>query len=70
VEVIVADRIEIELVFTPEGEVRLETRGLKGKTCLTETEALEKALGTVTDRQKTSEYYQQPVTTKGTTRQG
>jgi hypothetical protein len=68
--VIVADKIEIELVFTPQGEVRLETRGLKGKTCLTETEALEKALGTVKDRIRTSEYYQQPATTKGTTRQG
>jgi hypothetical protein len=68
--VIVADKIEIELVFTPEGEVRLETRGLKGKTCLAETEALEKALGAVKERTRTSEYYQQPATTKGTTRQG
>jgi hypothetical protein len=66
----VADKIEIEIVFSPEGEVRLETRGLKGKTCLEETAALEKALGTVTGRTKTSEYYQQPATTKGTTRQG
>jgi hypothetical protein len=66
----VADRIEIELVFTPDGQVRLETRGLKGKTCLTETEALEKAIGTVESRTRTSEYYQQPATTKGTTRQG
>jgi hypothetical protein len=65
----VADRIEIELLFTPDGEVRLQTRGLKGKDCLTETEALEKALGTVTERQKTSEFYQQPAATKGTTRQ-
>jgi hypothetical protein len=68
--VTVADKIEIELLFTPEGEVRVETRGLKGKTCLTETESLEKALGTVKDRTRTSEYYQQPATTKGTTRQG
>jgi hypothetical protein len=66
----VADRIEIELVFTPDGHVRLETRGLKGKTCLTETEALEKAIGTVESRTRTSEFYQQPATTKGTTRQG
>jgi hypothetical protein len=65
----VAEKIEIELVFTPEGEVRLETRGLKGKTCITETRSLEQALGTVKERAKTSEYYQQPVTAKGTTRQ-
>jgi hypothetical protein len=66
----VADRIEIELVFTPDGQVRLETRGLKGKTCLTETEALEKAIGTLASRTRTSEFYQQPATAKGKTRQG
>jgi hypothetical protein len=66
----VAEKIEIELVFTPEGEVRLETRGLKGKTCVTETESLERALGTVKERTRTSEYYQQPAEAKGTTRQG
>jgi len=66
----VADKIEIELLFTPDGEVRLKTRGLKGKTCMDETEALERAVGTVKDREKTSEYYQQPAAVKGTTRQG
>ena len=65
-----ADKTEIELLFTPEGEVRVVTHGLKGKTCLTETEALEKAIGTVKTREKTSEYYQQATTVKGTTRQG
>jgi hypothetical protein len=66
----VADKIEIELLFTPDGEVRMKTRGLKGKACMDETESLERAIGTVTDREKTSEYYQQPVAAKGTTRQG
>ena len=64
-----ADKIEIELLFTPDGEVKLQTRGLKGKDCLAETDALERALGTVTERQKTSEFYQQAATAKGTTRQ-
>jgi hypothetical protein len=66
----VADRIEIELLFTPDGEVRIETRGLKGKTCMDETEALERAVGTVKEREKTSEFYQQPAAAKGSTRQG
>jgi hypothetical protein len=66
----VADKIEIELLFTPDGQVRLETRGLKGKTCVEETAALEKAIGKVESRAKTAEYYQQPVGVKGTTRQG
>lgn len=65
-----ADKVEIELVFTPDGQVRLETRGLKGKTCLDETEALEKALGKVESRTRTAEFYQQPTATRGTTRQG
>jgi hypothetical protein len=66
----VADKIEIELLFTPDGEVRIETRGLKGKTCMDETEALERAVGTVKEREKTSEFYQQPAAAKGSTRQG
>jgi hypothetical protein len=66
----VADKIEIELLFTPDGEVRVKTRGLKGKTCMDETESLERAVGTVKEREKTSEFYQQPAAAKGTTRQG
>jgi hypothetical protein len=65
----VAEKIEIELLFTPDGQVRLETRGLKGKTCMDETESLERALGSAKERTKTSEFYQQPATTKGTTGQ-
>ncbi len=65
-----AEKVEIEVVFAPDGQVSLKTRGLKGKTCLEETEALERALGRVTSREKTSEYYQQPSAAKGTTRQG
>jgi hypothetical protein len=65
-----ADRIEIELLFTPDGQVRLETRGLKGKTCVEETAALEKAIGKVERRTRTAEFYQQPAAAKGTTRQG
>jgi hypothetical protein len=54
----VADRIEIEVSISPAGEVRLETRGLKGEACLAETEALEKGLGQLRAREKTGEYYQ------------
>jgi hypothetical protein len=59
-----ADRIEIEVTIRPDGTVELETRGLKGTTCLAETEALEKRLGRVVRREKTSEYYQQPAGTR------
>jgi hypothetical protein len=35
-----------------------------------ETESLERAVGAVRQREKTSEFYQQPAAAKGTTRQG
>jgi hypothetical protein len=60
----VAEKIEIEVVISSTGEVKLVTRGLKGQSCLAETEALEKALGTVTRRERTSEYYQQAGTAR------
>jgi hypothetical protein len=58
VEVTVAEKSEIEVTIRPDGEVRIVTRGLTGQSCLAETKELEKALGTVTRREKTSEYYQ------------
>jgi hypothetical protein len=61
-----AERVEIELTFGPDGEVRLETHGLKGQSCLSETEALERALGRVTRRTRTSEFYQQATGVTGT----
>jgi hypothetical protein len=65
-----AERVEIELVFTPDGEVHLETRGLKGQSCLAETESLEKVLGRVKSRVKTSEFYQQATGVQGTVKRG
>jgi hypothetical protein len=52
-----AQKTELEIVIGADGTVRIETRGLRGTACLTETEALEKALGKVLKREKTSEYY-------------
>jgi len=53
-----AERIEIELLVHPDGTVEMITHGLKGQSCLTETEALEKALGKTVEREKTREYYE------------
>lgn len=65
-----ADKIEIEVTLRPDGTVELETRGLRGTTCLAETEALEKQLGRVVRREKTSEFYQQPAAARTSTKQG
>jgi len=53
----VAERVELEIAIAPDGTVRVVTHGLRGEACLTETEALEKALGKVRSREKTREYY-------------
>jgi hypothetical protein len=55
----VAEKLEVEVVIAPDGEVRVTTRGLAGQGCLTETAALEKAVGKVSRRQKTGEFYRQ-----------
>ncbi len=52
----------IEIVINAKGEVTYEAKGIKGASCLDETEFLLQALGgesAVTDQQKTGEYYEQ-----------
>lgn len=52
----------IEIVINAKGEVTFEMKGVKGGSCLEETQFLEKALGgdaAVVDQQKTSEFYEQ-----------
>jgi hypothetical protein len=53
----VADKVQLEIEIAPDGTVRIETKGLKGESCLAETDSLEKALGEVKSRAKTAEYY-------------
>jgi DUF2997 family protein len=53
----VATKIQLEIEIDPEGNVHVVTHGLHGESCVHETESLERALGTVRAREKTSEYY-------------
>ena len=48
---------EIVLDISDDGEVRIETRGFKGKACLLETEFLKDLLGKQTFQQLTPAYY-------------
>lgn len=50
---------ELEISITPEGEVKIEVKGVKGASCLDVTKDIEEALGVVKSRENTSEYYQQ-----------
>ena len=54
-----AERVQIEVEITPDGEIKLTTHGLSGNACMEETAAMEKALGKVKDRTKTSEFFKQ-----------
>lgn len=50
------DMQTVDVFVDKNGEVRIEVRGVKGKTCLDVTEGLEKALGNrIEDREMTHE---------------
>jgi len=51
-------RKEIVIDIFDDGEVRIETKGFKGKACMEETEFLKKILGTETHKQLTPAYYE------------
>ena len=60
-----AEKLEIVVTIAADGTVKLETHGLEGQSCATETEAVEKALGTVRSRTRTAEWYQPARAAKG-----
>jgi hypothetical protein len=47
----------IEVLVSPAGETRMQTRGYAGTACLAASAWLEQALGDVTAEQKTPEFY-------------
>lgn len=59
-----ADRTELRVTIGPDGTVRIETHGLKGQACLAETKDLETALGAVSSREKTREFYMEEAKTR------
>jgi hypothetical protein len=56
---------EIIIDVSQEGEVKIETRGFSGKSCVTEAQYIKVVLGKETARQLTPAYYQkEPVRIK------
>ena len=49
---------EIILDISIEGEIKIETRGFKGKSCIAESQFLKDLLGTETERSLTPTYYE------------
>ena len=54
---------EIIVEVSDQGEVTIETRGFKGKSCLEESKFLKDLLGKETALQLTPAYWQKEVTT-------
>ena len=48
----------IEVIISPAGETRVETKGFSGTSCRDASRALEQALGSQADEQLTREYFQ------------
>mgnify|MGYP001563463363 FL=1 len=55
-----AQKRELEITVSPEGEVSVKVKGIAGSGCLAATKFLEDVLGgEVASREHTDEYYQQ-----------
>jgi hypothetical protein len=48
---------EIIIDISNEGEIKIETRGFKGKSCLSESQFIKDVLGSETTRQLTPAYW-------------
>jgi hypothetical protein len=51
----------IEIIVSPTGETRLETKGFAGSSCQDASRLLEQALGARAGEQLTAEFYAQSV---------
>jgi hypothetical protein len=49
----------IEVIVSPQGETRVETRGFVGSSCRQASQFLEHALGTTANEKLTAEFFQQ-----------
>ena len=47
----------IEIIVSPQGETRIETKGFSGSSCREATRSLEQALGIKAAEKLTSEFY-------------
>lgn len=63
-------REELIITIDAEGDVSIRVAGVKGRKCLDLTKWLEQELGVVTDRRKTSDYYEQEAVAAKTTVRG
>jgi hypothetical protein len=56
------DRQQIEFIIKPDGSVEERVTGVAGSSCEDITKAIEQALGEVTGREHTPDYYREQET--------
>lgn len=56
-----ADKQIMEITILPSGEVKIAVKCVPGAACEAVSAAIEKSLGTVKSRERTSEYYEETV---------
>jgi hypothetical protein len=54
----------IEIIVSPQGETRLETKGFAGSSCRQASHFLEQALGTTGSEKLTPEFYAQATSSQ------
>lgn len=54
-----ADRHDLDITISADGEVEITVKGVDGPRCVTLTKELEEELGLIVSQEKTSEYYKQ-----------
>ncbi|MDJ0602056.1 MAG: DUF2997 domain-containing protein [Crocosphaera sp.] len=52
----------LEFIIYPDGRVKETVTGIVGSSCQEVTAAIEAQLGRVLSQEKTSQYYEQPIT--------
>lgn len=57
---------KIQILVSPEGEVTITVKGVKGKACKEMTRRYEEALGKAVKVEKTKEFFEKPLKTSET----
>jgi len=57
-----ADKQEVELFISEEGELKVHIKGIKGPSCLKTLDGIIKEIGELKNKELSSEYYEKPKT--------
>jgi hypothetical protein len=60
-----ADKQKMQITILPSGEVSIQVLCVPGPACESVSAALEESLGKVRSKERTAEYYEEPLETHG-----